>query len=186
MKKKRKINFSDITSAQLEDELKRENERIIYFKTLKSTILILTFVAAIAVILSAGFFPVLRVVGTSMEPNLNNGQIAVTFKMADLEQGDIVAFYYNNKILIKRVIAMSGDVVSIDKSGNVYVNDELLDEPYLSYKSIGECDITFPYRVPENRIFVMGDNCETSVDSRLSEVGCVSEEMIVGKIIFTI
>lgn len=183
MKSKKTFNLSEITTEQLENELKREKDKKIYIKTLKSTIFILAFVAAVAILLSAGFFPVLRVVGTSMEPTLNNEQIVVAYKMADLKQGDIVAFYYNNKILIKRVIALPGDVVDIDEKGNVYVNDELVDEPYITEKSYGECDITYPYQVPENKIFVMGDNRETSIDSRSSEIGCVPEELIVGKII---
>ena len=183
MKNKRTYNLSEITSAQLENELKREKDKHTYLKTLKSTIFILAFVAAVAILLSAGFFPVLRVVGTSMEPTLNNEQIVVAFKMADLKQGDVVAFYYNNKILIKRVIALPGDFVTVDNDGNVYVNDEMLDEPYITEKSYGECDITYPYQVPENKIFVMGDNRETSIDSRSCEIGCVPEELIVGKII---
>lgn len=117
-----------------------------------------------------------------MEPTLNNEQIVVAYKMANLQKGDIVAFYYNNKILIKRVIALPGDVVNVDKKGNVYVYFELLDEPYITEKSYGECDITYPYQVPESKVFVMGDNRATSLDSRLTEIGCIAEELIVGKI----
>lgn len=182
MKSKKTINPSEISSEQIENELKREKDKRIYIRTLKSTIFILTFVAAIAILLSAGLFPVLRVVGTSMEPTLNNEQIVVAYKMANLQKGDIVAFYYNNKILIKRVIALPGDVVNVDKKGNVYVYFELLDEPYITEKSYGECDITYPYQVPESKVFVMGDNRATSLDSRLTEIGCIAEELIVGKI----
>ncbi len=182
-KPEKSTDFSGISSLQLEKELKREKDKITYLKTLKSTIFVLIFVAAIAILLSVGMFPVLRVVGSSMEPTLNNGQIVVALKTADFDTGDVVAFYYNNKILIKRVIALPGEMVNIDNEGNVYVNDEMLDEPYLIDKSIGECDITFPYQVPESRIFVMGDNRSVSVDSRSSEIGCISEEFIVGRVI---
>lgn len=178
-----KKNYSEITTQQLKNELKRVKNKSVYFKTLRSTILILVFVASVAVLLSAEFFPVMRVVGTSMEPTLENGQIAVAVKTTNFEQGDVVAFYYNSKILIKRVIALSGDYVDIDTEGNVYVNDRMLNETYITVKSAGDGDITFPYQVPDNRIFVMGDNRSTSIDSRSSDIGCISEEFIVGKII---
>ncbi len=178
-----KKNYSEITTKQLKNELKRVKNKALYFKTLKSTILILVFVAAISVLLSAEFFPVMRVVGTSMEPTLKNGQIVVAVKTTDFEQGDVIAFYYNSKILIKRVIALSGDYVDIDTNGNVYVNNKQLDEAYITVKSAGDGNITFPYQVPDKRIFVMGDNRSTSIDSRSSDIGCVAEEFIVGKII---
>lgn len=178
-----KFSERNITTQHLKEELRRVKNREIYLKTLRSTILILVFVAAVAVLLSSEFFPVMKVVGTSMEPTLEDGQIAVAIKTTDFDQGDVVAFYYNSKILIKRVIAQAGDYVNIDSDGNVYVNDIYVDEPYLSEKSFGECDITFPYQVPESRIFVMGDNRSTSIDSRSDEMGCIAEEFIVGKIL---
>lgn len=178
-----KFSERNISTQHLKEELRRVKNREIYLKTLRSTILILVFVAAVAVLLSSEFFPVMKVIGTSMEPTLEDGQIAVAIKTTDFDQGDVVAFYYNSKILIKRVIAQAGDYVNIDSDGNVYVNDIYVDEPYLSEKSFGECDITFPYQVPESRIFVMGDNRSTSIDSRSDEMGCIAEEFIVGKIL---
>ena len=121
-----------------------------------------------------------------MTPTLGAGNIAVGVKGSSFDQGDIIAFYYNNKILVKRVIALPGDWVDIDQSGNIYVNGELLDEPYVQDKALGECDIELPYQVPEGRLFVCGDHRSTSVDSRSSSVGCVAEEQIAGKIIFRI
>ena len=121
-----------------------------------------------------------------MSPTLTEGNIVVSLKGSRFETGDVIAFYYNNKVLVKRVIANTGDWVDIDKEGNVYVNNELIDEPYLTDKAFGECNIDLPYQVPESRIFVMGDNRSVSVDSRNTAVGCVAEEQIVGKIVFCV
>lgn len=181
-----KISVSDFTTAQLKKELEYEKNKKNYIKTVFSTIGILLVVASVAILISSLFMPVLRVVGSSMKPSLDDNQIIVTLKTAEFSRGDIIAFYYNNKILLKRVIAVQGDKVTINDKGDVYVNGELLDEPYVISKSLGECDIAFPYQVPDSKVFVMGDNRETSVDSRSSVIGCVSDEMIVGKVIFRV
>ena len=135
---------------------------------------------------STFFLPVLQIYGSSMSPTLNDGDILVSVKSSDFERQDIVAFYYNNKILVKRVIARSGEWVAIDEAGNVTVNGEVLEEPYLIDRALGECDLEMPYQVPEGKLFVMGDHRSVSVDSRSSAVGCVSEEQIVGKLVFRI
>ncbi len=167
-------------------ETDRRNYRTRLRKTLGSTLYILVGVAAVTILIATLFLPVLRVTGTSMEPTVTNGSIAAAIRTGSFEQGDIVAFYYNNKILLKRVIALAGDWIDIDEDGNVRVNGMDLYEPYLSEKSLGECDIEFPFQVPDGRIFVMGDHRATSVDSRSSQIGCVAEEMIVGKVIFCV
>lgn len=174
------------TTEQLEGELKRVRYKSRYRSVLRSTIYSLITVAAIAVLITTLWFPVLRVYGNSMTPTLQNGEIIFTVKMSEFEPGDIIAFYYNNKILIKRVIARSGEWVNMDADGNVYVNETLLDEPYLDEKAFGDCNIELPYQVPEGRVFVMGDHRSTSVDSRNSAVGCVAQEQIVGKILFRV
>ena len=153
---------------------------------LRSTIYTLITVAAIAVLIAVLFLPVLRIYGSSMNPTLNEGDIVVSLKGSNFKTGDIIAFYYNNKILVKRVIANTGDWVDIDDEGNVSVNGVKLDEPYIEEKAFGETDIKLPYQVPEKRIFVMGDNRSVSVDSRNTSVGCVAEEQIVGKIVFCV
>ena len=174
------------TTEQLEGELKRVRYKSRYRSGLRSTIYSLITVAAIAVLITTLWFPVLRVYGNSMTPTLQNGEIIFTVKMSEFEPGDIISFYYNNKILIKRVIARSGEWVNMDADGNVYVNETLLDEPYLDEKAFGDCNIELPYQVPEGRVFVMGDHRSTSVDSRNSAVGCVAQEQIVGKILFRV
>ena len=153
---------------------------------LRSTIYTLVTVAAIAVLIAVLFLPVLRIYGSSMNPTLDEGDIVVSLKGSNFKTGDIIAFYYNNKILVKRVIANTGDWVDIDDEGNVYVNNVKLDEPYITDKAFGETDIKLPYQVPDKRIFVMGDNRSVSVDSRNTSVGCVADEQIVGKIVFCV
>lgn len=174
------------TLSQLTTEVKRIRYQRNFRKTLVSTFSSLLVVAAIAVLISMLFLPVLRVTGSSMTPTLQNDQMVICNKNANFESGDIIAFYYNNKILLKRVIATSGQWVNMDPDGTVYVNDEALDEPYVSTKAFGECDIQLPYQVPDNRIFVMGDHRAASIDSRTRTVGCIAEEYIIGKVVFRI
>lgn len=174
------------TVSQLEEEIKRVNYRHRYNNVLKSTIFILITVAAISVLVATLCLPVLQIYGSSMTPSLSEGDIVVSVKGFDFKQGDIVSFYYNNKILVKRVIAFPGDWIDIDEDGNIYVNDVLLDEPYVAEKALGECDIELPYQVPDGKVFVCGDHRATSVDSRSSTIGCVSEEQVVGKIVFRV
>lgn len=179
--------FHDRPSAELlESELKRLRYKRRYRSVLKSTIYTLITVAAVAVLVATLWLPVLQIYGGSMEPTLQDGEILFSVKTSDLETGDIIAFYYNNKILVKRVIAGPGDWVNIDEDGTVSVNDVMLDEPYVTDRALGECNIQLPYQVPDERVFVMGDHRTTSVDSRNTAVGCVAQEQIVGKIIFRI
>lgn len=170
----------------LEKELRRERYKHRYRRTLKSTVFALITAAAAAVLVATLWLPVLEIYGSSMEPTLNNGEIVLSRKTDKMESGDIVAFYYNNKILVKRVIAQAGQWVDIDEAGNVTVDGVPLQEPYLEDKALGYCDIELPYQVPENRVFVMGDHRSTSVDSRSASVGCVTEEQIVGQLVLRI
>lgn len=169
---------------ELERELKRERYKKRYGTVLRSTVYALVTVAAVAVLVATLWMPVLQIYGASMTPTLTNGDIVLSVKADRFQPGDIIAFYYNNKILVKRVIASPGDWVDMDEDGNVFVNGELLEEPYLEEKAVGECDIELPYQVPESRIFVMGDHRSVSVDSRSTTVGCVADEQIVGKLVF--
>lgn len=171
---------------QLEAELNRIRYKRRYRSVLRSTLYTLITVAAVAVLVATLWLPVLQIYGSSMAPTLKDGEIVFSVKTADMEPGNIVAFYYNNKILVKRVIAGPGDWVNISPDGTVYVNGEMLEEPYLEEKAFGDADIELPYQVPDGRIFVMGDHRATSVDSRHIAVGCVAEEQIVGKIVFRV
>lgn len=142
----------------------------------------LIVVAAVAVLLATRFLPVLQVYGDSMSPTLNEGDIVVAFDSGELETGDVIAFYYNNKVLIKRVIAKAGDWVDISVDGTVTVNEVVLDEPYVTDKSLGGSNISYPYQVPESHVFVLGDHRSTSIDSRNKAVGCISEDVIIGEL----
>ena len=183
-KKKRPVDLP--TVAQIEQERSRLRYKRRYSRTLKSTIAILVVVAAVAVLVATLWMPVLRIYGTSMTPTLDDGQIVVSVKSTNFGQGDIVAFYQGNKLLIKRFIAGPADWVNIDSDGNVSVNGVALEEPYIAEKAYGETNIELPYQVPDKRYFLMGDNRDASVDSRNTAVGCISDEQIVGKVIFRI
>lgn len=167
----------------LEAELERERYKNRYGRVLRSTVFSLIVVAAAAVLIAVLLLPVLQISGTSMTDSLQDQDIVVALNSNKYQKGDIIAFYYNNNILIKRVIAAAGEWVDIDADGNVYVNDELLDEPYVTEKALGDCNITLPYQVPDGRCFVMGDHRATSIDSRNTAVGCVSNDMVIGKIL---
>ncbi len=174
------------TFQQVEAELHRVRYKQRYKTVLRSTVFTLITVAAVAVLIAVLVTPVLKIYGSSMNPTLTEGDIVVSVKGTSFEQGDLVCFYHGNKVLVKRYIAGPGQWVDIDGEGNVYVDGELLEEPYISEKAYGECNLDLPYQVPEDRIFVMGDHRSTSIDSRNTAVGCVSEEQIVGKIVFRV
>lgn len=174
------------TAEQLDMERRRLRYKRRYNRTLRSTVAILIVVAALAVLAATLWMPVLRVYGSSMAPTLHNGEILISVKTKDFSSGDIIAFYHGNKLLIKRYIAGPSDYVNVDEDGNVSVNGTLLDEPYLAEKAYGEADIEFPYQVPDQRYFVMGDNRSVSIDSRSSIVGCIAEDQIVGKVVFRV
>lgn len=170
----------------IEAALKKEEYKNSYGRVLRSTIFSLIVVAATAVLVAVLVLPVLQISGESMTETLQDGDIVVAVNSSKFETGDVVAFYYNNNILVKRVIAYAGDWVDIDEDGNVYVNGAKLDEPYISDKALGECNIDLPYQVPDGRCFVMGDHRAVSIDSRNTAVGCVSSDMVVGKILFRV
>ena len=171
---------------ELQAELERLKYRSRYRNAFFSTVNVLIAAAAVAILAATLWFPVLQIYGTSMEPTLDDGNIVVSLRTGTMKQGDIVAFYYNNNILVKRMIAGPGDWVDIDDNGNVYINDIRLDEPYIDEPALGETNIELPYQVPENRYFLMGDQRKTSIDSRNTAVGCVAEEQIVGRLVFRV
>lgn len=180
------IKYDLPTAKQLSDEIRNISYRKKFRRTLFSTINSLIVVAAAAVLVSMLFLPVLRVTGTSMTPTMMNNELVICSKWSNYKKGDIIAFYYNNKILLKRVIGLPGDWIDIREDGTVYLNDQKLEEPYVDEKAFGECDIKLPYQVPESKIFVMGDHRSTSIDSRSTSVGCVADEYIIGRVIFRI
>lgn len=174
------------TAKELRTELKRERYKQRFRRVLRSTVYALVIVAATATLIASLVLPVLQIAGNSMEPTFYEGQIVVLMKTKKLERGDLCAFYYSNKVLIKRVIGCPGDYVAIDTDGTVYVNGEVLDEPYVTEKALGECDLEFPYQIPENQYFLLGDQRATSIDSRSSVIGCIAADQMIGKIFFRV
>ena len=184
MKQKKPLEMP--SQELLEAEVKRVCYRKRYKNVLRSTVYTMVVVAAAAVLAATIWLPVLQIYGASMNPTLDEGDIVVAVKGSGFQQGDLVAFYIGNKILVKRVIAGPGQLVDLDEGGNVYVDGQYLDEPYLAEKSLGDANIDLPYQVPDNRYFLMGDNRSVSVDSRNSAVGCIAQDQIVGKVLFCI
>lgn len=172
--------------SELEAELKREKQKKRYGRTLRTTTFVLIVVAAVVVLIATFLLPVFRIYGSSMTPTVSEGEIVVAVNGSSFNKGDVVALWFGNKLLVKRVIARAGEWVSIDEDGNVFVDGVQLDEPYVSEKAFGECDLEMPYQVPDDKCFVMGDHRLTSQDSRSSAVGCIAEDQIVGRILFRV
>ena len=187
MKNKEKPNLAELpTVEQLENELHHVEYINSYKRSLKSTVGILLVTAAVVVLMSFLMFPVFRIYGGSMSPTVKEGEIIVSLSGSKFTSGDVIVLTYNNKLLVKRVIAGPSQWVDIDLDGNVYVEGELIDEPYLQEKAFGDCNITLPYQVPDGRYFVMGDNRATSQDSRNTAIGCVADEQIIGRAILRV
>ena len=184
MKQKTTKEIPSIEEFQAELDRVRYKRR--YRSVFRSTVYTLITVAAVAILAATLWLPVLQIYGNSMFPTLNEGDVVVSLKRSEFQQGDVLAFYYNNKILVKRLIALPGSWVDIDEEGNVTVDGIRLEEPYLTEKALGDTNIELPYQVPDGRCFVMGDHRSTSVDSRSTAVGCVAQEQVVGKIVFRV
>ena len=174
------------TKKQVETERKRYRRKKAYNKALRGTVYVLTIVAAVAVLIATLILPVLQIEGTSMEPTLSNGDIVLLTKTTRFNRGDLCGFTWNNKLLIKRVIGTPGDRVEIDTDGTIYLNGEMLEEPYVEQPAFGECDLEFPFQVPQEQYFVVGDMRESSIDSRNSLIGCIPKDQIVGKVFFRV
>ena len=186
MMQKKEKEISLPTKKQVETERKRYRRQKAYNKALRGTVYVLTIVAAVAVLISTLILPVLQIEGTSMEPTLSGGDIVLLMKTPNFERGDLCGFTWNNKLLIKRVIGIPGDWIEIDTDGTIYLNGEKLDEPYVQQMAFGECDLEFPFQVPQEQYFVVGDMRESSIDSRNTLIGCIQKDQIVGKVFFRI
>ncbi len=183
---KEKKEVSLPTKSQVETERKRYRRKKAYNKALRGTVYVLTIVAAVAVLIATLILPVLQIEGVSMEPTLSNGDIVLLTKTTRFERGDLCGFTWNNKLLIKRVIGLPGDWIEIKSDGTIYLNGDELEEPYVDRKVLGECDLEFPFQVPQEQYFVVGDMRESSIDSRNTVIGCIPKEQIVGKVFFRI
>ena len=186
MLRREKNEVSLPTKKQVESERKRYRRQKAYNKALRGTVYVLTVVAAVAVLIATLILPVLQIEGTSMEPTLSNGDIVLLTKTTRFDRGDLCAFTWNNKLLVKRVIGLPGDWIEIDTDGSVYLNGDKLDEPYVQQLAFGECDLEFPFQVPQEQYFVIGDMRESSIDSRNSLIGCIPKDQIVGKVFFRV
>ena len=186
MLRRKKKEVSLPTKTQIETERKRYRRQKAYNKALGGTVYVLTIVAAVAVLIATLILPVLQIEGTSMEPTLYNGDIVLLMKTTRFDHGDLCGFTWNNKLLIKRVIGLPGDWIEIDTDGTVYLNGEKLDEPYVHRQAFGECDLEFPFQVPQEQYFVIGDMRESSIDSRNTLIGCIPKDQIVGKVFFRV
>lgn len=183
-RKKREVSLP--TKKQVETERKRYRRQKAYNKALGGTVYVLTIVAAVAVLIATLVLPVLQIEGTSMEPALSNGDIVLLMKTTRFDHSDLCGFTWNNKLLIKRVIGLPGDWIEIDTDGTVYRNGDRLEEPYVRQKAFGECDLQFPFQVPPDQYFVIGDMRESSIDSRNTLIGCIPKDQIVGKVFFRV
>ena len=183
-RKKKEVSLP--TKTQVETERKRYRRQKAYNKALGGTVYVLTIVAAVAVLIATLILPVIQIEGTSMEPTLYNGDIVLLMKTTRFERGDLCGFTWNNKLLIKRVIGVPGDWIEIDTDGTIYLNGEKLDEPYVETFALGECDLEFPFQVPQEQYFVVGDMRESSIDSRNTLIGCIPKDQIVGKVFFRV
>ncbi len=184
MKKKEPIVLPSI--EELEAEITRQKRKQTQHHLLRNALYALITVAAITALVAILFMPVLKSYGSSMSPTLEDGEIVVVIKSDSAKSGDVIAFYYNNKLFIKRVIALGGSVVDMDQEGNVFVDGSLLDEPYLTEKAVGSGDVEFPFTVPDGQYFVLGDNRMTAADSRSNIIGCVDPENMLGKVLFCV
>ena len=186
MTHRKKQEVSLPTKNQVETERKRYRRQKAYNKALRGTIYVLTIVAAVAVLIATLILPVLQIEGTSMEPTLSNGNVVLLTKTTRFDRGDLCGFTWNNKLLIKRVVGIPGDWIEIDTDGTIYLNGDKLEEPYVEHKALGECDLEFPFQVPQEQYFVVGDMRENSIDSRNSLIGCIPKDQIVGKVFFRV
>lgn len=182
-KNETKLTYKDITIDEIKQELKKEKFKSRYVKVLMSTVYTLIIVASVAALIATLIMPVLQISGTSMEPTLKEGEIVLALKTKNIKAGDVIAFYHGNKILVKRVIATSGQWVKITDEGDVYVDGKLVNEPYVKEKSLGQADVKFPLQVSEGSYFILGDDRETSIDSRTEVIGSINEENIIGKVL---
>lgn len=186
MSRKEKVIPTNLSISVLEEEIKREKYKSKYTKILRSTIYTLIIIASISALIGTLIMPVLEVNNTTMKPLLENNEIVLSLKTKKLKKGDIIAFYQGNKILIKRVVAVPGNYISIDEEGNVYVDGEVLDEPYVTNKQKGETNIEFPYQVPESEYFVLSDERDKTTDSRNEDIGLIKKDNVIGKVIFRV
>ena len=174
------------SAEQIGALLRRVQRRREIFRSIGNILGVLVVIAAAVTLVFSLWLPALQVQRGSMAPTLNDGEVVVFITTGAVGRGDIVAFHNGNQILVKRVVAVAGDVVDIGGDGAVLLNGARLDEPYVSELSAGERTTELPCKVPDNQFFVLGDHRQTSIDSRNADIGTVRQDQIIGKALLRI